>query len=216
MLTRPLLLVCLACLALAPASFGQSVAPSPTPAKWRLGLRAGLNLMQLRDESVGVDLENSSVPGGQVGALVCVRLGGRWWAQPGASLVWRGGRTTLAGIELRGGISYLDLPVAVGYRLARLWPAQNGGLWLAAAPYLSVALGGTLWVNGVASTLTFGELGTFKRLDAGGKLGLHLQRGRWELQAGYDLGLVNVSNVPGTVTRSRGVFGSLVFYVWQR
>jgi hypothetical protein len=213
MLTRPLLLVCLACLALAPASFGQSVTASPTPAKWRLGVRAGLNLMQLREESVGVALENSSVPGGQVGALVTARLGERWWVQPGLSLVRRGGRTKLAGNELRGGINYLDLPVALGYQLARPWPAKNGGLWLAVGPYFSLALGGNLRVNGTIVPLEFGELGTFKRLDAGGKLGLHLQRGRWELQGGYDLGLVNVSNVPGTVTRNRGVYGSLVFYV---
>jgi hypothetical protein len=176
-------------------------------------VRAGLNLMQLRRESVGIALENSSVPGGQVGALVGVRLGERWWAQPGLSLVRRGGRTTVAGVELRGGLNYLDLPVAVGYRLARPWPAHHGGLWLAVGPYLSLALGGNLRVNGVAVPLEFGELGTFKRLDAGGKLGLHLQQGRWELQGGYDLGLVNVSNVPGTVTRNRGLYGSLVFYV---
>ncbi|MCU0450667.1 MAG: PorT family protein [Bernardetiaceae bacterium] len=191
-------------------------AQEPPTQGWLIGFRAGANLMQLREQDTNLALENSSVPGFQLGVVARCSLAPRWVFQPGLHFVRRGGTTRLGTIELRGGISYLELPLGLAYRVARLWPTgpnQRAGLWLGAAPYAAVALGGFYSANGNRTAIEFGSAGTLQRWDVGLKLGLQIHHGKWELQSGYDWGLLDVSNVPGRVARNRGVYGSLALYL---
>jgi Outer membrane protein beta-barrel domain len=193
-----------------------ALAQPAAPKGWLLGFRAGANWMQLRKQDINLALENSSVPGFQLGVVACHSLAPRWTLQPGLHFVRRGGTTRLGTIELRGGISYLELPVGLAWRVAQLRPAklgQRAGLWLGAAPYAAVALGGYYSANGNRTAIEFGNAGTLKRWDVGLKLGPQLRHGQWEFQAGYDFSLRDVSNVPGQMARNRGVYGSLTIYL---
>lgn len=160
--------------------------PASTAPDRVAGIKGGLNLANLTGEDV---FNNSSSPGGIVGAFARYGLSEKWSVQPEVLWAMRGAEFSAEGIEAEQQFEYLEIPV-----LARMaW--RNEGKFepsLFAGPSLGILLGNKI-VDGAEIDLKDGSKDVDFGLVVGAGLDYTMGPGAILLDIRYERGLTSWS-----------------------
>jgi len=165
--------------------------------KWKTGIRAGINLMQLHGGGPGTRLR----PGYELG-LFFDRSLRRYTFQPAILLASKGGYLKQNGIDTRINIQYLELCLSNGYLVKPLYPLK-----ISVNPYAGLALWGKATMKDGKQAINFGN--EFSKTDYGIKIGLSAYLGSFEPYIGYNLGLNNIDRATGSKMYTRGFYFSI-------
>ncbi|MDR2954036.1 MAG: PorT family protein [Prevotella sp.] len=165
------------------------------------GLKGGVNLSNL-----GGDVENTKVKVGyNVGALVQAQLTLDVYLLSGVELTTKGAKDKILDNSVEA--IYLQLPIHVGYRMAL---SDVTAVTFHAGPYMAYGIGGkTSGIDGEENKIdTFSDT-MYKPFDFGLGLGVGVEFFHFGIEAGYDLGLLDISQTEGQKIRMMNVFLSL-------
>jgi len=170
------------------------------------GLRAGVNIPKYSFENGSSESNTGFFVTGYLDAPISPNFS----IQPGLSLQNKGGKWTEGennSIELKQSIMSLDIPVNA---VAKFPTGASGNFFIGAGPYVGFALSGKNKQNiGGVKTEQDVEFGSgdgdeLKRTDFGVNFlaGYQLSNG-FQINAGYGLGLTNLSPVSNLSTKNR-------------
>jgi len=135
--------------------------------KMRFGIRAGANLMNMgKIQAVGQEYSTDSKVGFQAGIYGDLPMGGGFAFLPEAMFIQKGAKLSENGVDLDTKVSYIDIPVLIGYK-------ATPELTVFAGPQVSFLL--SQKSTGVLSNGTQGEstdTENFSKSLAGGAVGL--------------------------------------------
>jgi hypothetical protein len=183
-----------------------------------VGFKGGVNFASLHATMDGISGSgnSSSLTTFNVGAFVDFKFG-NVSLQPALNFTGKGATSSVAiGEEARSSskikLYYLQLPVNVVYHV----PAIVGDFYFGAGPYLGMGVSGkSKDDSGNSEDVKFGSgLNEIKKTDAGlnGIVGFKFKTG-FLINANYDWGLTNITNVSGIKLTNR-VFGISVGYAF--
>ena len=202
-------------------------------AQFSFGVRGGFNLTNMTvEENIGgvtVGLDHSFKPGFQAGIVGELAITNALAIQPGILFATQGARLETdeflgMPIEMSSttSLNYIQVPINVQYKIPF---GNNLRFLLQAGPYLGFALNGNIRteVSGAGITITPDdekiEFGSgddeMRRLDFGVGFGAGVEFGNFQVAAGYNLGLANLSNVDGGTIRNNGL-ALTVTYLFRR
>jgi hypothetical protein len=160
------------------------------------GVKAGLNLSNITG-----DIENNkAIIGFRAGVSVDYAFLQDLYLLTGLNYSKQGTKLgEIGGEPVKLNLSYLQLPVHIGYKLE---VAEGSRLVFHAGPYAGYAVGGN-WKVGSASIGAFSaeaesELGKLKRFDFGLGLGAGVEFGKFGVDLGWDFGLAKVNDSNGS------------------
>ena len=157
------------------------------------GLKAGVNLPKPKIETSLGDVSTSSSTNFYISGYANIFAAPNFAIQPGLSLQGKGGKRSLAGVESTTNLMSIEIPVNAVYYI----PAGTGSLFLGAGPYVGFNIAGQDKTGDVKTDIKFGSnADETKVVDYGAnlQLGYKLANG-FLINAGYGLGLANLSNV---------------------
>ncbi len=163
---------------------------------WKLRITAGVNATSLKSGGSLSDLEFNYRAGYEFG-FTLAREGRHFAAAPGLFFISKGG--SHQDLTLRQ--NYLELPV----KLSWIYWNSFRGHWkgLSVVPYGSVRIGEKL------KNTSFGledELFTTRRFDYGMRFATNIRLNSFDFEAGYMLGLYNISDYADGKLYNRGFF----------
>lgn len=188
----------------------QYIQPTPTwwnkfiynqhTGQWKLEVVTGLNVMTLKTSGNLSALDFNYRIGYEAG-IAFNRSWQHFRLTPGLSFISKGGKSK--DYTLRQ--NYLEVPVKIG------WIFHNpGNGWyqcLDVTPYGSLRVGHKLKRSNTAIPKAFFETDKF---DYGLRFALHARFSSGKIEGGYNLGLHNISSVPGGGMYHRGFFLNLM------
>ncbi len=158
------------------------------------GIRAGLNVPTLTFSANNISYKTNSSTNFHVSGFVDAPIATNLSIQPGLSVHGKGGKlddqvTDFNNVSLS--LLYLELPVNFVYYIPT---GESGDFFAGAGPYAGYGLTAKGRANGESESASFEEAGV-KNFDAGLNflLGYKLRSGLL-FNAGYGLGLANISN----------------------
>lgn len=185
-----------------------SVVAAAQNSPFTFGVKAGANLSNFSGKGV----DNPEVRFGfNVGVTVDYSITENIFLSSGLEYTSKGTKVNYMDIDLENGASevigvgkfsanYLQLPLHVGYRL----PVTDAfKLNFHAGPYIAYGVGGKLKISNIILSEyddiekehdTFSDL-TLKKFDFGLGLGVGAEFGKINVGLGYDLGLLNISQI---------------------
>lgn len=166
------------------------------------GLKAGVNLPKTK-----VDLGNSSYTTDAstnfyITGYANIYAGQNFAIQPGISLQGKGGKLEEAGIKSTTNLMSIEIPVNAVYYIPT---GASGSLFLGAGPYVGFNIAGQNKTGDTKTDLEFGSgLTETKVVDYGANFqgGYKFANG-FLINAGYGLGLGNLSNAANVTSNNR-------------
>jgi hypothetical protein len=172
----------------------------------KLGVKGGLNTSTISgfDKVIGLlDDLDEAIEGIEIGDVsTSYKLGfhlgvvaqyesGNFFLQPELLFSQIGLSTKIEGKSERGNLNYLQLPVYAGYKTS---VGDGLDLLLGAGPFVAYGISGT------ENPFNKKDDGRLKRFDAGLSFMAGIQLDKIQIALGYDLGLVDMVDVPGWKT----------------
>ncbi|MDR0823739.1 MAG: PorT family protein [Prevotella sp.] len=152
------------------------------------GIKAGVNLSNLTGDSDGTKAKI----GFNAGVTVDFGIAQDVYLLTGLEYSLKGAKLSDEGETMKLGLSYIQLPIHVGYKLA---VAEGTNIVFHAGPYLGYLAGGN-WSYDGASIGIFSDAGEaiskFKRFDFGVGLGVGAEFGKIGVGLGWDFGLAKI------------------------
>lgn len=168
-------------------------------ADWKIKLRAGINYSTLYTS--GSESEDFDCRVGYEFGAVVHRAWKKFVFEPGAYF------TSVGAKDLR--LNYVEIPLKAGWIFWRPKMAATG--WWSAvnvAPYGAVGVAGKYKSDGEKHSVKFGKNKMGDRFDYGLRFSLNLNLSSFNFEAGYRLGLNDISNMSGQKMYNRGFFFS--------
>lgn len=158
-------------------------------------INAGINTTTLKTGGELKDVDFHYRAGYELG-FSFERAGKHFAVAPGLAFISKGGKNKE--ITLRQ--NYAELPV----KLTWIYCNKNNGWWrgLSVAPYGSLRIGDKLKNKSALSDEVFRT----QRFDYGLRFATNLRYSSFDFEAGYQLGLQNISDHPGGKMYHRGFF----------
>lgn len=151
------------------------------------GLHAGLNLSNFNNEKVSTDTKTGFFVAGTCEIPLAVRT--PLFVEAGLQVSQKGALLKGAGEKVTNDIFYLEVPAMLKYKFAL---APDLAIAPAAGIYLGYGLSGKAkWRD--HNTSLFGDNG-MKRTDFGVRLGIGMEFSCFAVGAGYEIGLLELSN----------------------
>ncbi|HSN61838.1 MAG TPA: porin family protein [Ferruginibacter sp.] len=166
------------------------------------GIKGGLNLYTLNDER---DVKYDSKPGVNVGLLAHIHLAPQLGLQPEVVYSLQGAKSTVANIETKLNLGYINVPVMLQYMF-------DNGFRLQAGPQVGFLISGKSEIKDEENNIK----DQFKTVDFGVGAGLgyvHPASG-FGVDARYNLGLSDITESDLTKMTNRG-FQLGVFYLFN-
>jgi hypothetical protein len=202
----------------------------PAFAQVRFGAEAGININSVKYElppGLPFSLKSKSTVGPRLGIVADVPLSNNFSFQPGIFYSARGGKQTSSipfngiTISFEGNfkINYIEVPLFLMFKA----DAGPGKLMVGAGPGINMGLNAKLvttvsalgYSEDSTSTLDFGsDTSEIKRFDFSANFcaGYEFNNGFF-VRAGYNLGLVNLSNNEGEVLKNRAFVFTLGYFL---
>lgn len=195
---------------------GYSTSGPPNSLLWRmfisdvkLGLRVGYNRSNLVSTGLEANDFNQHIGGISAELFIDYTTAGKFLFQGGFALTPKGARSDELNQSLN--LHYLELPLRASYTVFnhRLVDCPQA-VRITFIPYGAYALGGNWRNDARTENVRFGKgINELNRWDYGIKAGFSLDLGSFESSFGYDIGLGNVSNMPGMEVFNRGFYFSM-------
>ena len=166
-----------------------------------LGVKAGVNL-----STFGGDMKDTkSAFKYQAGITADIHVTRNLYVLTGLEFQTKGAKYhSKSEASIKYNPMYLQLPVHLGYKV-RLAPEMN--FVVNAGPYVAYGIGGKAKGDG-SSEAVFGD-NKLKRLDYGVGGGIGVEFGKLCVNAGYDLGLRNISDMKSFDVKNRNAYMTL-------
>lgn len=182
--------------------------------KFRVGLKAGVNFADangiINDRSISSDTKMKASY--HVGAVADISLVG-FYIQPGIIVNSKGFKIKdgITNEEVKTNLTYLEIPVNVGYRLG-LGPLKaNFGV----GPYVAFGLGGKTVGGGIDEAIKWGTgEGETKPTDWGINIGAGIEVSKFFGTVQYGLGLSNISNTVNSKFKNAVLSFSVGYYLF--
>lgn len=178
-------------------------------AQTSFGVKAGANMSNFYGKEV---TDNNLKIGFHVGLTADIEMMPNSAIQTGLLLSTKGYKFKTNALEFVDNLMYLQLPLHYAYKVD-VTPGTR--VVLHAGPYAAYGIGGkrSLKVGELGSASTdkiFGD-GTlqYKPFDAGLGLGVGAEFGNLALDLGWDMGLVNISNMSNATVKNQNAYLSL-------
>lgn len=166
------------------------------------GLKAGVNLPKIKvengDDSYTTDASTNFYVSGYANFFV----GQSFAIQPGISLQGKGGKDEILGVKSTTNLMSVEIPVNAVYYIPT---GGAGSVFLGAGPYVGFNVAGQNKVGDTKTDIDFGsDADQTKVVDFGANFqaGYKLTNG-FLINAGYGLGLGNLSNVDNFKSNNR-------------
>lgn len=162
------------------------------------GVKAGVNL-----SNFGGDIKDTkSVFKYQVGFTTDIALLKNLYILTGLDFQVKGSKNKLKSAgDIKYNPMYLSIPAHLGYKFEL---SSGSKLVIDAGPYIAYGIGGKVKGDG-SSEKIFGD-NRLKRLDYGIGGGIGFEFNKFCVNAGYDLGLANISDMKGTKVKNRNAY----------
>ena len=197
-------------------------------AQFTFGVRAGLNLTNMKMKAEGISISADMKPGFQLGVVGEYGLSESFFIQPGILFAQQGSKSDFSSSmgsysyesSTKTTLNYLQIPVNAQYKV------DLGGmkLLLQAGPYFGFAISGkqkgeetTIW-GGEKETekydekIDFGEDDSMKRGDFGLGIGAGLQFGNIQAGLGYNIGIANINTDSDFKTKNNSLAITLTYF----
>jgi len=180
---------------------------SDVDSQWKFGVKVGMNMNRFKTHVTHSDYDKFRI-GYNFGFFLNQKIK-NFLLQPGVNFCSKGAKKR--GESIR--VNYLEVPLDVSFDVFKHnFTNSAQPVRLNLAPYAAYALKGKHFSGSYENDIEFGEnVDEFNRFDYGLKMGFSLQLGRLEPALGYDLGLCNLSNKPGTSLYNRGYYFNIAF-----
>ncbi len=167
------------------------------------GVRIGLGLSTVNSDALALDA-NSPRTGLNIGVAVGTQLtpAAPLFVESGLYYTEKGGKSTYNNQDFTFQLNYLELPVVLKYKA---YAAPGMTIEPFVGGYASVGVGGNIkdYSDRQAySSFSSNDPNSFRRLDAGIKLGVGASFRMLYLEASYDIGLANVGHYQFEDTRT--------------
>lgn len=160
------------------------------------GVKAGVNLSTFSGDNEGAKAK----VGFNAGVTVDYAITPEVYLLSGLEYSLKGAKVD--GVDVKLNMSYLQLPIHIGYKLAI---AENTKVVFRGGPYVAYAIDGKWKVGGISIDAFGDEIKTadvdgtskLKRFDFGLGIGAGLEFGKFGVGLGWDFGLVKVNDSDG-------------------
>lgn len=166
------------------------------------GLKAGINLPKPKVETAVGNINTSSTTNFYITGYANIYAGQNFAIQPGISLQGKGGKAEIADIENSTSLMSIEIPVNAVYYVPT---GTSGSFFLGAGPYVGFNIAGQNKVGDTKTDIKFGsDIDETKVVDYGANFqaGYKFSNG-FLINAGYGLGLANLSNLDGLEAKNR-------------
>lgn len=155
------------------------------------GPAVGLNLANNGQKMAGTKISTKMVTGVHVGGVAKINFTDNLFLMPGVFFSTKGSKFDVGGADMKTSLSYIEIPVNLGYSIA------STGIFITAGPYLGYAVGGKFKVGDESENIKFGSDETkddLKPMDLGINVGAgyQLPLGIF-VKAQYGIGLANLA-----------------------
>jgi len=168
------------------------------------GVKAGGNL-----SNMGGDIKKTDyVFKYQVGVTADLAFTENWYLLTGLDLQTKGTKSKPKNqAETKFNPMYLQIPVHAGYKLE---VGPNMKLVFEAGPYVAYGISGKMKSAGTKVNI-FGD-DKFKRFDFGAGAGVGVEISKFVVKAGYDYGIIDISDVKGTKARNHNGYVTVGYH----
>jgi len=144
-------------------------------AQLSFGIKGGTNIAEYSFKENGTSIDQTSINGFTLGAVLEIGLGGNVFLQPEAVFIQKGSKLQVLNDDNKFNVNYLDIPVLLKIKLLN---SNLLNINLFGGPSFGLALNGEETQNGQTVEVNFGGENGLKRFDlginAGGGVGVNL------------------------------------------
>ncbi len=179
---------------------------TPVFAQLSFGIKGGTNIAEYSFKQNGTNLDQESINGFTLGAVLEIGLGGNVYIQPEAVFIQKGSQLQVLNDDNKFNVNYLDIPVLLKIKVL------NSNLFnvnLLGGPSFGLALGGEQTSGGQTVDVNFGGEDGFKRFDlginAGGGIGVNFGSIGLFGDVRYLFGVSNISDDADREIKNKGL-----------
>lgn len=177
----------------------------PTFAQLSFGIKGGTNIAEYSFKENGTSIDQESINGFTLGAVLEIGLGGNVFLQPEAIFIQKGSNVQLLNDDNKFNVNYLDIPVLLKIKILN---SNLLNINLLGGPSFGMALNGEETQNGQTVDINFGDNG-LKRFDvginAGGGIGVNLGSIGVFGDVRYLFGVSNISDNDNREIKNKGL-----------
>lgn len=156
-------------------AIGLTLMVFPAFAQLSFGIKGGTNIAEFSFKDQGTNINQESINGFTLGAVLEIGLGQNIFIQPEAVFVQKGSKLQVLNEENKFNVNYLDIPVLLKIKVLN---SNLINVNLLGGPSFGLALNGEETSNGQTVDINFGGDNGLKRFDlginAGGGVGINL------------------------------------------
>ncbi len=178
----------------------------PTYGQVSFGIKGGTNIAEYSFKENGTNIDQESINGFTLGAVLEIGLGGNIFLQPEAVFIQKGSEIQALTEDNKINVNYLDIPILLKMKIIN---SNVFNVNLLAGPSLGLALNGEETMGGQTIDVNFGGEDGLKRFDlglnAGGGIGLNLGSIGVFGDVRYLFGLSNISEAESREIKNKGL-----------
>lgn len=175
-------------------------------AQLSFGLKGGVNIAEFSFKEQGTTINQESVNGFTLGAVLEIALGGNIYLQPEAVFIQKGSSLKIFNQDNKVNVNYLDIPVLLKIKLLN---SNLINVNILAGPSFGLALNGETTSGGQTVDVNFGGEDGLKRFDlglnAGGGVGVNLGSVGVFGDVRYLFGVSNISEDSNREIKNKGL-----------
>ncbi|MEM1118875.1 MAG: porin family protein [Bacteroidota bacterium] len=180
---------------------------SSTFAQVSFGIKGGTNLAEYSFKENGTNIDQESINGFTLGAVLEIGLGGNVFLQPEAVFIQKGSKLEFLSTENKFNVNYLDIPVLLKIKILN---SNLLNINLLGGPTFGMALNGEqTTVGGQTIDINIGGDNGLKRFDlginAGGGVGINFGNVGVFGDVRYLFGVNNISEDDNREIRNKGL-----------
>lgn len=179
----------------------------PAFAQLSFGLKGGTNIAEYSFKENGTNIDQESINGFTLGAVLEIGLGGNVFLQPEAVFIQKGSDFKLLNDDSKFNVNYLDIPILLKIKILN---SNLLNVNLLGGPSFGLALNGEqTTANGQTIDINFDVFGGLKRFDlginAGGGVGVNLGSIGVFGDVRYLFGVSNISDNTDREIKNKGL-----------
>jgi len=178
----------------------------PTYAQLSFGIKGGTNIAEYSFKDNGTNINQESINGFTLGAVLEIGLGGNIFLQPEAVFIQKGSKVQVLTEENKFNVNYLDIPLLLKMKIVN---SNVFNVNLLAGPSFGMALNGEETMSGQTIDINFGGENGLKRFDlginAGGGVAVNLGSIGVFGDVRYLFGVSNISDDANREIKNKGL-----------